>query len=178
MKQFSIRLDNDNYDALKQISDSNNIAIGKILNFLVKKYLLDNAENFNDMPFIKIQHTKDKNTKIIKISLTDKEYKILKQRQKIHLHSSMTQEVKYYILNAIYNDKIINQLELNALALTRAEIHKIGVNINQIARAINNNEIKEISKSLGTDIEILQEKIAELKDKINNIIENRNIVMS
>lgn len=178
MKQFSIRLDNDNYDVLKQISDSNNIAIGKILNFLVKKYLLDNTENFNDIPFIQIQYTKDKNTKIIKISLTDKEYKILKQRQKIHLHSSLSQEVKYYVLNAIYNNKIINQLELNALAITRAEIHKIGININQIAKALNNKENKNFAESFGDNLEALQIKISELKDKINAVIENRKFVIS
>lgn len=178
MKQFSIKLDDDNYSILKQISDKNKISIGKIINFLISKYLQDSSGIVNNFLTIERQSTPKNEVKIIQISLTDKEYKILKQRQKIHLHSSMAQEAKYYILNAIYNNKIINQLELNALALTRAEIHKIGVNINQIARAINNREVKEISESLGNDIKILQEKIDEIKDKINNIIENRNIVMS
>lgn len=178
MKQFSIKLDDDNYSMLKQISDENQISIGKIINFLISKYLQDSSAIINNTLIIEKQSAPKNNTKIVQISLTDEQYKILKQRQKIHLHSSMAQEVRYYILNAIYNDKIINQLELNALALTRAEIHKIGVNINQIARAINNKKFKEIPESLGVDIKNLEKKISILKNRINNIIENRNFVMS
>ena len=175
MKHFTIRLNDENYSALKQISDDNNIPIGQILNFLVEKYLLDST---NDLNMPKFVENKDKNTKIIRISITDSEYQILKKRQKIHLHSSMAQEAKYYILNSIYNDKILSQLEVNALALARAEIHKIGVNLNQIARAVNNKDIKEIPEYFKKDIEILHSKIDDLKNKINDVIEKRNIVMS
>lgn len=172
MKQFSIKLNDDNYYILKQISDENKISIAKIINYLVSKYLQDSNDDINNTLIIEKQSTPKNNAKIIKISLSNKEYQILKQRQKIHLHSSITQEAKYYVLNAIYNDKIINQLELNALAITRAEIHKIGVNINQITRAINNDKrIKEISETLNNNIEILKTQILELKDKINNVIE-------
>ena len=175
MKHFTIRFNDENYSVLKQISDDNNIPIGQILNFLVEKYLLDSDNDLNVPKFVE---NKDKNTKTIRISITDSEYRILKKRQKIHLHSSMAQEVKYYIFNAIYNDKVLSQLEVNALALARAEIHKIGVNLNQIARAVNNKEIKEIPESFKKDIEILHHKIDDLKNKINAVIEKRNIIMS
>lgn len=176
MKQFSIKLDDNNYLLLKQISDENKISIGKIINFLISKYLQDSSITNNALMIERSSMPKGK-VKIVQIALNDKEYKILKQRQKIHLHSSLSQEVRYYILNAIYHNKIINQLELNALAITRAEIHKIGVNINQIARAINNKKIENFTESLGDNLEILQIKISELKDKINDVIENRNFVI-
>lgn len=175
MKHFTIRFNDENYSVLKQISDDNNIPIGQILNFLVEKYLLDSDNDLNVPKFVE---NKDKNTKTIKISITDSEYQILKKRQKIHLHSSMAQEAKYYIFNAIYNDKVLSQLEVNALALARAEIHKIGVNLNQLARAVNNKEIKEIPESFKKDIEIMHHKIDDLKNKINAVIEKRNIIMS
>lgn len=177
MKQFSIKLDDDNYLILKQISDENKISIGKIINFLIGKYLQDSSDTLNNTLMIDRQsRPKQGKAKIVQITLNNKEYEILKQRQKIHLHSSLSQEVKYYVFNAIYNNKIINQLELNALALTRAEIHKIGVNINQIARAINNKELKNFT-AFGDDFKTLQIKISELKDKINNIIENKDFVI-
>lgn len=172
MKHFTIRLSDENYNILKEINHTKNIPIGQILNFLIEKYLLESA---NDLDIPIFDKNKDENIKTIRISITDKEYQTLKKRQKIHLHSSMAQEVKYYILNAIYNDKILSQIEVNALALTRAEIHKIGVNLNQIARVVNNREIKEIPESFKKDIEILHSKIDDLKNKINAVIEKRVI---
>lgn len=177
MRQFSIKLEYKNYEKLQQIKNKYKISIARTINFLIDKYLENEIDNnilfINSDP----ENLSKGKLKNIQITFTQKEYELLKNRKKLHLHSSLAKEAKYYIINAINDEKQLTQIELNSLALTRAEIHKIGVNINQFVRFINQNKnnIDSIPESFINNIFLLQNEIKRLKDKINILITKNNI---
>ena len=69
----------------------------------------------------------------------------------------------------IYDSKILNSKELEALALTRTELNKIGVNINQIARVLNTQKEAKIDTRLLKSLENLRETLTLLRNDIKMI---------
>ncbi len=69
----------------------------------------------------------------------------------------------------IYDSKILNSKELEALALTRTELNKIGVNINQIARVLNTQKEAKIDTRLLKSLENLKETLTLLRNDIKMI---------
>lgn len=69
----------------------------------------------------------------------------------------------------IYDSKILNSKELEALALTRIELNKIGVNINQIARTLNTQQEAKIDTRLLKSLENLKEALTLLRNDIKII---------
>lgn len=169
MKQFSIKLNDRNYSMLKEVSIENNISIGKIINFIIEKYMQESKPSKKN----KNKDFDQNLNKSIQIKLTQSEYNRLKNLQKLHLHSSISQEARYHIVNSIESTKFLSNIELNSLALCRAEIHKIGVNFNQFMRVIHTRENMNIPNTLSTDITKLLEKVSELKQQINKLVDKK-----
>ncbi|WP_199770117.1 plasmid mobilization relaxosome protein MobC [Helicobacter bilis] len=81
----------------------------------------------------------------------------------------MPKLIKLHALNMIYDSKILNSKELEALALTRTELNKIGVNINQIARVLNTQKEAKIDTRLLKSLENLKETLTLLRNDIKMI---------
>lgn len=79
-----------------------------------------------------------------------KEYLALEAIAQKSIINSVPKLIKFHALNMIYDSKILDNKEIEALARTRAKLNKIGSNINQITRSFNTqNEYK-------ADIRVLQ----------------------
>lgn len=72
----------------------------------------------------------------------------------------------------IYNSKILDNKEIEALALVRSELNKIGVNINQIARVLNTQSEANIVSNLLTTLEHLDSKLIRMSSEIKSLCHN------
>ncbi len=86
--------------------------------------------------------------------------------------SSVPKFIKFHTLNMIYNSKILDNKEIEALALVRSELNKIGVNINQIARVLNTQSEANIASNLLTTLEHLDSKLIRMSSEIKALCHN------
>ena len=69
----------------------------------------------------------------------------------------------------IYDSKILDNKEIEALAHTRAELNKIGSNINQIARSLNTQNEYKADMELLQMLESLNTLLTQLSSDIKNL---------
>ncbi len=104
----------------------------------------------------------------IQISLRKNDYDLLK---------AITEEedtsMQYYIISLIlkdlYNHKRLNGKELELLRQSNYQLYKIGVNLNQIAKAMNAGEEKELAIEQLT--EFINSHVEQVKILLNNTLE-------
>ena len=58
--------------------------------------------------------------------------------------SSMQHYLIKLLVSNLYNEKILNGTEYELLRKSNYQLHKIGVNLNQIAKAINEGEHRKV----------------------------------
>lgn len=95
----------------------------------------------------------------VQISLQSQDYKLLQERAK-----NSDSSIQYYIISLIlkdlYNLDRLNGQEIEQLRISNYELHKIGVNINQIAKNLN----------AGSQMKVPVEALREyLKDHIEKV---------
>ena len=102
---------------------------------------MNEANSKNDIKIIKVidPKSKNQNKKRVQISLKENEYELLQ-----HKAESVDTSIQYYIIRLIlkdlYNENRLLGNEIEQLRKSNYELHKIGVNINQIAKSINSGE--------------------------------------
>lgn len=84
-----------------------------------------------------------KKRKRLQLSLLPQDYENLKKAAQMS-DSSMQHYLIKLLVSNLYNEKILNGMEYELLRKSNYQLHKIGVNINQIARAINEGEQRKI----------------------------------
>ncbi len=104
----------------------------------------------------------------IQLSLRKTDYDFLKK-----IAEEEDTSMQYYIISLIlrdlYNHKRLNGKELELLRKSNYQLYKIGVNINQIAKAINAGEDKQLDiEKLG---EYINNHIDSVKLLLNNTLE-------
>lgn len=103
--------------------------------------LINEKMNEGNIKITKVIDTQSKNKikKRIQISLKESEYELLEDKAKI-----VDTSIQYYIIRLIlkdlYNENRLLGNEIEQLRKSNYELHKIGVNINQIAKSINSGE--------------------------------------
>ncbi|STP07537.1 plasmid mobilization relaxosome protein MobC [Helicobacter fennelliae] len=163
----SFRITHDNKERLCKIQEKSGLDKSKILNFLIESFEphkhLELLESSND----------EVGKKKIVLYLSLDEYAKLKQSAQQNFRGSVARELKFHALNFIYKVKIPDMQEIQSLNETRAELHKIGSNINQIAKAYNTQLKPNIDDKLLAILNDLREKIDKLSLAITTLLSNK-----
>ena len=103
-----------------------------------------------------------RNNKGIFIRVTEEEYQeLLRQKEFMHL-SSYSDLIRMYI-----NNNVCFKIDFNGLFAVSTQISKIGTNINQIAKAVNETrsispwQIEELQKEMNALEEVVAESAKE-----------------
>lgn len=142
------------------------ISKSSIVNVLLDNHL-QNTKHQKKLKFLLDDNVHSYKT--IKVTLTKNQYDTLKSTARNSITNSVPKFIKLHTLNMIYDSKILNSKELEALALTRIELNKIGVNINQIARTLNTQQEAKIDTRLLKSLENLKETLTLLRNDIKMI---------
>ncbi|MBS9782724.1 MAG: hypothetical protein KGV43_02845 [Arcobacter sp.] len=133
-KNINLRLSEENFRKLNNIKKKTNISRTELINILISK--LDDNNEFLDNEVYSEENT------IIKIKLTQTEKEYLQNQSEKSGATSLTNEVKFRLLNTIYKNQFFTNNEMKELSKIIFELNKIGVNINQILkRSIKENII-------------------------------------
>lgn len=84
-----------------------------------------------------------KKRKRVQISLLPQDYDNLQKAAQMS-DSSMQHYLIKLLVSNLYNEKILNGTEYELLRKSNYQLHKIGVNLNQIAKAINEGEHRKV----------------------------------
>lgn len=164
---ISFRITHDNKERLCQIQNKSGLDKSKILNFLIESFEphkhLDLLESSSD----------EADKKKIVLYLSMNEYTKLKQSAQQNFRGSVAKELKFHALNFIYAVKIPDTQEAQSLNETKAELHKIGSNINQIAKAYNTQLKPNVDDKLPTTLQDLRENIDEISLAISTLLSNK-----
>lgn len=163
---MSFRLSAQNADTLTNLAKELHISKSSIVNDLLDNHL-QNTKHQKKLKFLLDDNVHSYKT--IKVTLTKNQYDTLKSTARNSITNSVPKLIKLHALNMIYDSKILNSKELEALALTRIELNKIGVNINQIARTLNTQQEAKIDTRLLKILENLQEALTLLRNDIKII---------
>ena len=128
---------------------------------------MTNDQVMNKQPIQQENLTSNKKVRI-QFSLREHDYNLLCEIVK-NTDSSIQHYIISVILNLLYDDKVrLLGNEIEQLKKSNYELHKIGVNINQIAKAINAGEkdkvgidLNNIYDSIESHIEIVKTILAK-----------------
>ncbi len=171
---ISFRISAQNAQILESISKELHISKSSILNDLLNKHLQTSQHLVKLNALLKDD---EQPYKTIKIKCTKNQYDALKIVAQNMIIGSVPKLIKFCALDMIYENKLLNNKELEALALTRAELHKIGSNINQIARALNTQSEANIASNLLTTLECLDSKLTKISAEIKALCCNSQGVL-
>ncbi len=101
----------------------------------------------------------------LQFSLKDSHFKILLERAKL-TDSSPQHYIIRLVLNDLTDANILLGNEIEVLKKSNYELHKIGVNINQIAKAINSGEKEKI----GVELDELYSEVSQHVEIVKNIL--------
>lgn len=159
----SFNISIQNAQKIQSLAKELQISKSGILNDLLNKHL----QSPQILPKLKSMAKDNKETyKTIRISLDKNQYSTLQSLAKNSMINSVPKFIKFHILNMIYENKILDSKEIQALALTRAELNKIGANINQIARVLNSQNQSQTDSHLLKTLEHLDKTIMLISNDI------------
>jgi hypothetical protein len=99
----------------------------------------------------------------LQFSLKESHFKILLERAKL-TDSSPQHYIIRLILNDLTNDNILLGSEIEQLKKSNYELHKIGININQIAKAINSGEKDKVGDDLKSIFYLIDSHVVMVKN--------------
>lgn len=146
---------------LQELKQELQMPINKII------YMVIN-EKLEDLSILKKEYIEDlkienSNNEIeIRFRIKEKEKTFLEEQIKKTGNKSLTNEIRYRLINSIYKNKYFLPIELKYFQDLIYQLRKIGSNINQISTKLNSN--KDFNNS---DISIIKNSIDELNKKIN-----------
>lgn len=114
--------------------------------------------------------------KCLKYYLNDAEQKQLDARIKGSIHNTRSEFIRALLLEEGKSARHVNPISfLKEINLLTTEVHKIGVNINQLAKHINEMAIAKIShpkhiEAIEDMISVYVEKQHEIMDKLKEVM--------
>ena len=94
----------------------------------------------------------------------------LKAEAEKNLFSSIPKEIKYRVLNSIYEEKTMSNIELKKMNEMKNDLNKISTNLNELLKVLRKVE-KEEQKISGVDYKALitwSEKISKTMNEIKD----------
>ena len=146
---------------LQELKQELQMPINKIIYMVINEKLED--LNILKKEYIEDLKIENSNNEIeIRFRIKEKEKTFLEEQIKKTGNKSLTNEIRYRLINSIYKNKYFLPIELKYFQGLINHLRKIGNNINQISAKINSN--KDLNNS---DISIIKNSIYELNEKIN-----------
>jgi len=155
-----IKLAPTNLAILEKLNQDYKIPVTSLANSCIYEKLGDKIKLLKEFD---ISLANDETELKIRIFETEKDY--LLKSSEITGTNSLTQEIRYRVLNSIYEKKLLIPIEIKVLNEIKYEINRIGRNLHQILKYLN---FKEELKS-----DDLKELIAQLNMKLD---ENKKIL--
>ncbi len=170
-KILHVRLSEEDANRWYKLAKAQGITSSVLSRRLIQTFLSDHAQAEDSRGLDPIEPTQSTSRKILKIRLTENEYFNFSKVSKQLCMSN--QECLVRVVRAfLMNGYVVSENESEAVKLYVQEIRKIGVNLNQIAKRINEAAAVEVSSDL---IRTALSEIEEVKGKIRtqeNQIEN------
>lgn len=168
---FSDEMDNK----LQELKTILKMPINKIINNILKEKL----ENIKELDKEYLEDYKtldDGKEKEIRFFIKQKEFLFLEEQIKKSGNRSLTNEIRYRLINTIYKNKYFLPIELKELSNLNFQIKRIGININQLNKKINQKEvlINEDYKNLKNSLHEVNNKIDLVSKEIKNILQFAN----
>lgn len=173
-KRLEIRLQKDDYDAVKAFCDANGITkTALITNLILRNLPIAGFHKGKKLGLKKNQ---------IGLNLSKKEITALQLRTIEQGYAKSTQYIYSLLASVLFGKAHLNQKELDVAMDTIAELNSIGRNLNQIARALNQSEnwedetpeqLDAINKQIDStlrDIKNLGKQIKQYKQEILNLV--------
>lgn len=172
---IELKIGDELFSVLKEINSRTKIPLTKIVISILNEKLQDIKELNYNKEFIEDYKNIDNDLETqIRFRINENERIFLEEQMKRTGNKSLTSEIKFRLLNTIYNNKYFLPIELKYFKDLIYQLRKIGSNINQISTKLNSN--KDLNYS---DISIIKNSIDELNIKINgtknelkNILDN------
>ncbi|MBX1306198.1 hypothetical protein I9X12_01730, partial [Campylobacter jejuni] len=104
MKKYLLTIEIKNFDYINKIKLETKTSFNKIINYIIKEYREKNKDSNIKNDFKLIDNSNiimDKETKEIRIKLTDKEFKLLKENAINNNFKSATKEAKFLLINSL-----------------------------------------------------------------------------
>ena len=165
-KILHVRLSEEDANRWYKLAKAQGITSSVLSRRLIQTFLSDHAQAEDSRGLDPIEPTQSTSRKILKIRLTENEYFNFSKVSKQLCMSN--QECLVRVVRAY----VVSENESEAVKLYVQELRKIGVNLNQIAKRINEAAAVEVSSDL---IRTALSEIEEVKGKIRtqeNQIEN------
>ncbi|ALW49306.1 hypothetical protein ACMU1B_001747 [Campylobacter jejuni] len=178
MKKYLLTIEIKNFNYLNKIKLETKTSLNKIINYIIKEYREKNKNSNikNDYKLIDNSNIiMDKETKEIRIKLTDKEFKLLKENAINNNFKSATKEAKFLLINSLNKYKFFSNDNILEFIKTRTEINAIGKNLYQLLKVLRSrNFIKINDENFKNTINNLNDKLDLLLEQLGIIIEKNN----
>ena len=167
----------------KEISDKiDEILCGKRYTFtdVINAALFNFFENKFDekVMFNKVKKNADINRNL-RIRVSDKEYEFLQQRAKYHGFNSVAKEIKFQVLNTIYDeDKNFNNIEMGELRNAINDLNKLGRNLKEILARLQQNNSYNFTvnyEKFGTFTQSIDNQVKLAIKLINRYVSELNL---
>lgn len=123
MRQIRLRIDDENYERLLKAKEQKSSSINALINSALLEYF--NKES--DEKLLKenndcgLAHT-------IQIKASDAEFDLLKDRAKAHGFKAAAKDLRFILINTLYENKFFSNLEMSKINLATTELKRFGKN--------------------------------------------------
>lgn len=172
-KILHVRLSEEDAHRWFKLAKAQGVTSSVLSRRLIQTFLNDHSQTENFRELEPIEPTKSTSRRILKIRLTENEYFNFSKVSKQLCMSN--QECLIRVVRAfLMNGYVISDNESDAVKLYVQELRKIGVNLNQIAKRINEAAAVEVSSDLVraalSEIRAVKEKIRIQENQIENFL--------
>ncbi|PSM51304.1 hypothetical protein CBLAS_1046 [Campylobacter blaseri] len=165
--RLTIRIKENIDEKISELSKNNNVTKNEIINIILLNFFENKNEDLLDFNFFTL-----KNEHEYRIYLFDKEKEFLDKKRAEHGFSFITSEIKFRLLNTIYNDKFFTNIEMKSLNDAVNDINVLGRNINTILKnAIETNKYNfDINyEKFSSDLKTIKEILYKLNREMENV---------
>ena len=175
----SFRIETEILEQIETILDKSNHSFSDFVNsalfhFLEKKSFI--KYGINEFKF------GDQKERKLRVDFSNAEYEILSKLAKKNGFNSVSKEVKFITLNAIYkNQNFFNNIEMKDLKNAIGSINKLGSNLNQIVKILNQKDYRNFSfnyKTFEPHLQSIDENIGYIKELVfyyNTILQTKTL---
>lgn len=174
---IELRVGNELFLVLKKINERTRIPLTKIVISILNEKLQDIKElNYNKEFIEDYKNINNIFETQIRFRINENEKIFLEKQMQKTGNRSLTSEIKFRLINTIYKNKYFLPIELKELSNLNFQIKRIGININQLNKKLNQKEvlINEDYKNLKDSLDEVNNKIDLVSKEIKNILQFAN----
>lgn len=161
----SLRIQSEILEQINQALSNSNYTFSEFVNSALFHFLEKKSYIKYGVDELKFINQKEKS---LRVNLSKDEYEILSKLAKKNGFNSVSKEVKFIILNAIYkNQSFFNNIEMADLKNAVGSVNKLGSNLNQILKNLRQKDYRNLSfnyKNFEPFLQNIDEDIRYIKE--------------